>query len=657
MKKILFLLLFIPCLVNATITDYYMEATILENGDVSVKEAFTLDGTFNGFERELLVGNTIYDGTSINIVSVKGISDTNIDFETLTLDGDSFELVEGAASGDYGVYTLDINGGTYSLKIFNPSHYNKIFYIEYIIKNMAIKHKDVGELGYNIFTSLNEDLTNLNVRIKVPGNKNIRAWGHGSLLGLVKIESNESVLVTLDYLNAYEAVDVRVVFDKNILSESTKVLNENALDKIIKEETEKADEANKIREEEKKKLEEAVKKVEEAVLLFENTRKQKDKDNARLLNEELLFGTEYYDVYLERLNNTLSIEEENRLRMLNIGGKVINVILIIYSFFNIYLALKFYKNYDKEYDGLDIKYYRDFPASYGPEIVESLFNGSASTNGFSASILNLIYKKNIVFEEIDNKNYKLKLSNKIGVTPSEEALINCVFDNNNEITLKDLKKEAKNNYDDFLSKYKTWENTVSKESENEKFYEKIAKGRYILYTLLIFILFFLGEMLSYANGLIIGISIVISVFALIYYASAKKKTVKGNDEYIKWNGLKNFMNDFGRMHEKELPEIILWEKYLVYATVFGCAKKLAKDMKIKVQELENTNNNFTYNYVAFNSLVKMPSVINSSIKQVKSSADNAYSVAHSTSSSGSGFGGGFSGGGGSFGGGGGGGRF
>lgn len=657
MKKILFLLSFIPCLVNATITDYYMEATVLENGNVSVKEAFTLDATFNGFERELIIGNTIYDGTNIEIINVKGITDSAIDFETLKLNGDSFELVESAEAGDYGVYTLNINNGVYKVKIFNPSYYNKVFYIEYIIKNMAIKHKDVGELGFNIFTSLNEDLTNLNVRIKVPGNKNLRAWGHGSLLGLVKLESKESVLVTLNHLNAYEALDVRVVFDKNILSESTKVLNENVLDKIIKEETEKADEANKIREEAKKKLEEAIKKVEEAVLLFEKTKKQIDKDKARTLNEELLFGTEYYDVYLERLNNTLSTEEENKLKLLNIGGKVIDVTLIIYSFFNIYLALKFYKNYDKEYDTLNIKYYRDFPASYGPEIVENLFNGSASTNGFSASILNLIYKKNIIFEEIDNKNYKLKLSNKIGITASEEALINCVFANSNEITLKDLKKEAKNNYDDFLSKYKAWENTVSKESENEKFYEKIAKGRYILYTLLVFIILLFGEVLSYSNGLIICSSIVISVLVLIYYISAKKKTVKGNDEYIKWNGLKNFMNDFGRMREKELPEIILWEKYLVYATVFGCAKKLAKDMKIKVQNLENTNTNFSYNYVAFNSLVKMPSVINSSIKQVKASADNAYSVAHSTNSSGSGFGGGFSSGGGSFGGGGGGGRF
>ena len=171
----------------------------------------------------------------------------------------------------------------------------------------------------------------------------------------------------------------------------------------------------------------------------------------------------------------------------------------------------------------------------------------------------------------------------------------------------------------------------------------------------ILIVFFLGELLGFVNKFVVGGAVVVSISVFCYYLTAKKKTVKGNDEYNKWNGLKNFMNDFGRMHEKELPEIILWEKYLVYATVFGCAKKLAKDMKIKVQEFEQSGS-FNYDYVAMNSLINMPSVISSTISQVKSSADNAYSIAHSTSSSGIGSGGGFSSGGGSFGGGGGGGR-
>ena len=36
------------------------------------------------------------------------------------------------------------------------------------------------------------------------------------------------------------------------------------------------------------------------------------------------------------------------------------------------------------------------------------------------------------------------------------------------------------------------------------------------------------------------------------------------------------MLDFGRMDTKDLPEIVLWEKYLAYAVTLGCADKLAK---------------------------------------------------------------------------------
>ena len=52
MKKILlFLFLFIPFYVSATVENYYMEATVLKNGDISVKEVFSLDGSYNGFNR------------------------------------------------------------------------------------------------------------------------------------------------------------------------------------------------------------------------------------------------------------------------------------------------------------------------------------------------------------------------------------------------------------------------------------------------------------------------------------------------------------------------------------------------------------------------------------------------------------------------------
>ena len=117
------------------------------------------------------------------------------------------------------------------------------------------------------------------------------------------------------------------------------------------------------------------------------------------------------------------------------------------------------------------------------------------------------------------------------------------------------------------------------------------------------------------------------------------------------------MKDFGRMHEKELPEITLWEKYLVYATVFGIAKKLAKDMEIKVQEMGNINGTDIGRFNTISNMVNASNVVASAIGEAKRTADRAYAAAHSSDSSGGGHGGGFSSGGGSFGGGGGGGRF
>ena len=138
----------------------------------------------------------------------------------------------------------------------------------------------------------------------------------------------------------------------------------------------------------------------------------------------------------------------------------------------------------------------------------------------------------------------------------------------------------------------------------------------------------------------------------MYVISFKKRTIKGNDDYNKWNGFKKFLNDFGRLEEKELPEIILWEKYLVYASVFGLADKVSKTMKIKFSEL-HPNDEFN---PTFSDYYMMSSMSNTLTKTVSSSVTKSYSAVQNyksnNMSSGSGMGGGFSSGGG-FGGGGG----
>lgn len=659
MKKIiLFLLLLIPFYVNATVENYYMEATVLNTGDIKVREVFGLDGTYNGFERELYYGNNIYAGTNIEIISVKGIKKTSNDFAILNDSGDIFTEVGSASKGDYGHYIITDTDNGINIKIYNPSKKERLFYIEYIVKNMAIKHNDVGEIGYNIFTSLKEPVSNINVKFIIPNNKKtIKVWGHGPLTGETSILSSNEVLLKLDYLESYEGLDIRLVFDRNVLSESLKLDNEDVLNTIIEEETKKADDANKIREEERKKLEELKEKIEQAINDFEKDRTQVKKDYAISLVEKL-YGYEEYDLYMYRLNNTLSYEEEEELKRNKTIGNIINYLCITYLVFGIYLFYRFYTNHDKEYKPIfNHEYYRDFPKEYGPEKVDYLVNGQVSSKSFTAMILNLIYQKKIEFEKLEKNNYKLKLINQDNLANSEKNLIKCIFGKKEEVTLKELKTNAKKNYDEFTNNYRSWQQNATNESKAMNFYEKSNKGLYSLYSIIPFFLFSLSNYFEYANPFIIFITILITPISLVYYLCAKKRSKEGNEDYHKWKALKNFMKDFGRMQEKELPEIKLWEKYLVYATVFGIANKLAKTMEIKVKEFADTDFTDLYTINALNDMLKVSNVVASSVENAKLVADRAYAVAHSTNSSGSGSGGGFSSGGGSFGGGGGGGRF
>ena len=112
------------------------------------------------------------------------------------------------------------------------------------------------------------------------------------------------------------------------------------------------------------------------------------------------------------------------------------------------------------------------------------------------------------------------------------------------------------------------------------------------------------------------------------------------EDALKISGLKKFLNDFSNIKERESIEVKLWEYYLMYAQIFGIAKKVAKEFKKLYPDVLTDEQ---YNDVMF-------------IHTISADGVSAASVAKSRAESYSAGGGGFSsggGGGGSFGGGGG----
>lgn len=105
-------------------------------------------------------------------------------------------------------------------------------------------------------------------------------------------------------------------------------------------------------------------------------------------------------------------------------------------------------------------------------------------------------------------------------------------------------------------------------------------------------------------------------------------------------GLKKFLNEFSNIKDRESIEVKLWEEYLMYAQIFGIAKKVAKEFKKLYPDVITDE---TYDDIMFIHTISYQGV---------SAASAAKSRAESYSSGGGGFSSG-GGGGGSFGGGGG----
>ena len=113
-------------------------------------------------------------------------------------------------------------------------------------------------------------------------------------------------------------------------------------------------------------------------------------------------------------------------------------------------------------------------------------------------------------------------------------------------------------------------------------------------------------------------------------------TQEGVNESEKWKGLKKYMEEFSMLDKREVPEIEIWEKFLVYATAFGIADKVLKQLKIVYPDIENSMNINTYPSMY---LMMNTDFSRSFTDSISSSMSSAYSSA-------SGGGGGFSGGGG-----------
>jgi uncharacterized membrane protein len=329
----------------------------------------------------------------------------------------------------------------------------------------------------------------------------------------------------------------------------------------------------------------------------------------------------------------------------------------------------------------DGDYYRELPANYSPAELSVMWNYKAmNANDITATIMDLA-RRQFLFLEEDTVQVRRLLGSKEVTTfrlsfmpapepaalrkpeeatlrPHEEELIdflkNDIGGGKDYIYLTDIEEYAKKNGEEFHAFWSGWTSDITAKCEGYNFFD--SHGSMTLLTVLGGVaLFVVGFVLAARIG-IIGLGMLIAgLIIAIVPLFFKRRSVTGQEDYVRWAAFKRFLEHFSEMQRHEIPSLIIWEHYLVYAVTLGVAKEVIKQLEVVFPNMQDGDYRFGYGWMMYGTHYSGMNALTNSFDGIGKSFERSLASAQkavSKSSSGSGGGGGFSGGGGGGGGGG-----
>ncbi len=573
-------------------------ANVTETWDISIEDTNTLFKTFE-------VDSTKYSGiTNVSLVETTGgirKSFSRIHQEKYHVDKDCFYALKNS-SGDF-----EIAWGVHE----DNSYARRTFEMNYTIVDAIKNYADCSEfywqfIGTDSAIPAKKITGTITLPTSVSNFDDFRVWAHGPLNGNINKVSNSKVSLEVKNLASHTMLEVRIVTPTNVFARNHNSSSQKKLSQILAQEQYWADEANKKRE--------ALAARQRSIIFF--------------------------------------------FVITNIVGIIVAIILIK-KIKTYKLELQKAPNFKPT---MPSKYFRDIPnenstpaqAAFLYYFKNSNFSMHAS-NVFSATMLDLCLKKYLSFEVFGEKKNEIKITLNpnmdTSLLPKTELEIYEILEkvsSSKEFTMKDFENYCKKHSSSFLSKYNNIEIYAKEESESQGNYDKNVSKQSSSW---------LSKELGYTFLFLLSlpfmiVNVIPSIICIVYCSKISGRyntlTQKGVDEKEAWVGLKNYMKDFSMMKEKEVPELVLWEKYLVFATAFGIADTVLAQLKVIYPQISDvdymTSHGYTYLY-----LMNYGNFSHSFIHTINSSVTSTYSSVNY--SSGSGSGGGFSSGGG-FGGGG-----
>ncbi len=490
---------------------------------------------------------------------------------------------------------LPISGAPYNLRwTFDATNETRTFDISYRVIGAAQVGPDVAELYWKWIGDEHPGIGAMRVILQLPNAQDVRAWAHGPLSGSVTIRGD---LVDFDVANlpASTFVEGRVTMPSTFFTVPPK--GEARLPGILKEEGANADAANNQR-----------------------------------------FGT------------PVKKEDPNKFR----NAIALAVISIVGGWGAFYAIWRRWGRDPKRPDDVG-KYWYEVPEDSPATVVSVLGKGSA----LAGALLDLAQRGYLRIDDTITEGRSF-LGMKFGqdadwtitstrppdetLKPFERALLDYTFADGSPTTQKTIQTRSQK-YPRQARRFEAdFDREVSKTVDD--IYVATNTGVAMLLNFAVTGLAGFIGVLSIQKSIVGLIPIANAVLIALATTKLGRRTELGARRAAEWEGLRNYLKDFGNFEEAPVGHLILWERYLVYATALGVADELSKGLEQRIPELRD-DPSFAAWYgssagLHFNSLAAFSVA---SAGSFAAPSDNA--------SSGSGGGGGFSGGGGGGGGGGG----
>ena len=433
--------------------------------------------------------------------------------------------------------------------------------------NAAERWKDAGELEWQLVGGgWDVPIGRVRAVVTLPRatpRAGVKAWGHGPLSGVLRVLDDGSVTLAVDDLPALTSVEVHALFPPDLLSE----MPATTIDVV-------------------------------AIRLGTEQRL------AARANEERA----------QARAQVAAARRNERIAWALTGAATAAALAVWFTLF--------FRSGREHRPRFRARYLREVPDDLPPALVGALWRmGTVTDADLSATLLDLAVKGVLRIEPDEDegggkgagerpsappaRGFRLapRREKLAGIDELTRPLVQLLFHevaSGDSLTMTEMRKWAKQHPTRFAAGISRWRGGVETRARTLGFVEKD------------------GGRAAWRAGLATGLAAVIVWVVLLVSGQwwmlapeaacivltflspvMRRRSREAAELYARYRALYRYLRDFGRLDEKPAEAVVLWERYLVMAVVFGIADDVIRQMQVRVpQVMEDAAFHDTFSFAA-----------------------------------------------------------